>query len=68
MLGLCAEVSKEIKERPPCTACKGIRGCMAVGGGSRADVQWVGARGRSPPSHCPASSNLQDAIILPAGI
>lgn len=68
MLGLWAEVSKETKERPPCTACKGIRVCMAVGGGSRADAQWVGARGRSPSSHRPASSNLQDAIILPVGI
>lgn len=50
VLGVWAEVSKEIEERLPCTACKGIQEYMAVGGGSTADAQRAGAPGRSLPS------------------
>lgn len=39
VLGVWAEFSEETEKRPPCAACKGIRGCMAVGGGSSADAQ-----------------------------
>lgn len=38
------------------------------GGGSRADAQQGRVPGRSLPSRCPASSNLQDTIVLPARI
>lgn len=58
-MGVRAEFSEETEERPPCAACKGIRGCMAVGGGSRADAQRAGAPGKSLPS--------MPSFIRPAG-
>lgn len=68
VLGVQAEVREEIQERPHYTGCEGIWGCMAARGGSRADAQQAGVPGRSLPSCCPASSNLQDTIVLPARI